>query len=140
MGIETRIVADAVIVDLSDGLMSGVTDELTKTVAQLLDQGHRTIVLNFERVSLLDSAALGAIVGVSAAVKRRGGTFRVEGLNQRLQEQFGLSKLTRLFESRAHLFLDPFNPRLRDIYWKAGIATGSLILVVIVLIIIWSSR
>jgi anti-anti-sigma factor len=140
VGIETRIIADVVIVDLSDGLMSGITDELTKTVTQLLDQGHRTIVLNFERVSLLDSAALGAIVGASAAVKHRGGTFRVEGLNQRLQEEFGLSKLTRLFESRVHLFVDPFNPRLRDIYWKAGVATGSLILVVIVLMIIWSSR
>jgi anti-sigma B factor antagonist len=136
--IKTEILAGVAIINLSNGVKSSVGEELTATVNQLLDEGHREFVVNLERVRSLDSAGLGDIVRAYTAVSRRGGKLRLEGLNQRLQDTFGLTKLTRSFETSGYPFLDPFNPNLRDNAWKAAVAGGFLFLVIIVIIIwIW---
>jgi len=56
-------VGGVVVVDLVDGVKPGVDDEITGTINQLLDQGHRQFVLNLDasRSSIvLGSATLSA--------------------------------------------------------------------------------
>jgi anti-sigma B factor antagonist len=128
-------VGGVVVVDLVDGVKPGVDDEITGTINQLLDQGHRQFVLNLERVSVLDSAGLGDVVRAYTAVNRHGGTLRLEGVNQRLHDVLGLTKFAGRFE--AGPFPDPFNPKLRDTYRTGVLAASSLMLVAIVIMIIW---
>jgi len=114
--IQTDIVDGVAIITLSGGAEYGTGDEVTLMIQRLLDEGHKSFVVNLERVKLIDSATLGSVVHGYTAVRRRGGVFRLEGVNERIRELLGLGKLTQLL-----------------------VAT-LIAIVVIVSMIIWASR
>jgi anti-sigma B factor antagonist len=118
--ISTDIVAGVAIIHLSNRVNSSVGEELTSTVNRLLDEGHLEFVVRLEPVSSIDSAALGDIVRAYTTVRRRGGSLKLEGLDQLLRDILGLTKLRRSFETSG-----------------AAVAGGVLFLVIVV--IIWMS-
>lgn len=120
MEISTDIVAGVAIIHLSNRVNSSVGEELTSTVNRLLDEGHLEFVVRLEPVSSIDSAALGDIVRAYTTVRRRGGSLKLEGLDQLLRDILGLTKLRRSFETSG-----------------AAVAGGVLFLVIVV--IIWMS-
>ena len=122
---------------LSDDPNSGVADELALTISKLLNDGRLKITLNFEHVAVLDSAGPGEIVRAIAAVRRHGGQVRFEAANHVLRDVFDLFKPEGWPELNEYLFKDPFDRR--GVYWKAGIATGVVILLIILMRIIWAS-
>jgi anti-sigma B factor antagonist len=67
--------------------------ELGEAVRTALDQGARKLVINFEKVSYLDSSGVGELVGCYTSIKNKGGELRICGLNSRI---FGLIKMTSL--------------------------------------------
>ncbi len=67
--------------------------ELGEAVRTALDGGARKLVLNFEKVTYLDSSGVGELVGCYTSIKGKGGVLRICGLNQRI---FGLIKMTSL--------------------------------------------
>lgn len=95
MGIETRIVDDTVIVELSSSSMPLGSDDqsLTDTIRHLLDQGHRKIVVKLEGVRVIDSATLGEIVRAYTAVSQAGGTMRLEGVGEHVRHLLARSGL-----------------------------------------------
>jgi anti-anti-sigma factor len=125
------------IIYLSDDANSGVDDELALTISNLLNDGCLKITLNFGHVAVLDSAGLGEIVRASAAVRRHGGQVRFEEANHVLRDVFDLFKPDGWPELNEYLFKDPFDRR--GVVWKAGIATGVVILLIILMRIIWAS-
>jgi len=135
MRIQTEIVDGVVIITLSGRAEPGTANELAATVHRLLDDGHREFVLSLERVEYIDSAELGEIVRVYTDVSRRGGKLRLEGLNQRIRELLGVSKLTGFFDVSVDPFPNPINPRLDDVYWKLVIAAGSLVVLILGLVL-----
>jgi len=136
MDIETRVVDGVAIVELSGKVIFGADLELLpETIKKLLDQGHRTITLKLDGVAYVDSAGLGEIVRAYTTVNAAGGVLTLEGVSDRLQEEFGLRKLARLFESM-HTIQDPFNPRLLDVGWAVWVS-GAFLLLVIVVTVIW---
>ena len=63
MEIEERSLENVVIVDLKGKLTLGEGDELLKEkIDNLMQQGHRNLLLNLESVPYVDSAGLGGIV------------------------------------------------------------------------------
>ncbi len=67
--------------------------EMGEAVRTALDTGARKLILNFEKVTYLDSSGVGELVGCYTSIKSKGGALRICGLNQRI---FGLIKMTSL--------------------------------------------
>lgn len=67
--------------------------ELGEAVRSALNDGAKKILINFEKVSYLDSSGVGELVGCFTSIKNKGGELRVCGLNTRI---FGLIKMTSL--------------------------------------------
>lgn len=76
-------------VTLGDG-----DQELGEAVRQALEQGSRKILIDFTKVSVLDSSGLGELVGCYTSIKNRKGELRICGLNSRL---FNLMQMTSLY-------------------------------------------
>jgi anti-sigma B factor antagonist len=67
--------------------------ELGEAVRTTLSEGAKKILINFEKVSYLDSSGVGELVGCFTSIKGKGGELRICGLNNRL---FSLIKMTSL--------------------------------------------
>lgn len=67
--------------------------ELGEAVRQLLEKGHRKILIDFTKVATLDSSGLGELVGCYTSIKHRQGELRICGLNARI---FSLMQMTSL--------------------------------------------
>jgi anti-anti-sigma factor len=133
--IRTRILPGVVIIDLADAVTRGLGNEIAEAISQLMQHGHRSFVLDLERVSILDSAGLGDIVSAAVIVRRCGGSLIFEGLNPRLQDELELTNVRRSFEANA--LPDPSHPVLRQINRKALLVAGGLMFLWIVITILW---
>ena len=89
-----RYVDDVAILSPDGKITLGDGDqELGEAVRSLLEKGSRKVVINFEKVSYLDSSGVGELVGCFTSVKTRGGELRICGMNPRI---FNLMKMTSL--------------------------------------------
>jgi anti-anti-sigma factor len=75
-------------VTLGDG-----DQELGEAVRTSLVNGERKIVINFSKVSYLDSSGVGELVGCYTSIKGKGGELRICGMNSKI---FSLIKMTSL--------------------------------------------
>jgi anti-sigma B factor antagonist len=75
-------------VTLGDG-----DQELGEAVRQALDKGSRKILIDFTKVTVLDSSGLGELVGCYTSIKRHEGELRICGLSARI---FNLMQMTSL--------------------------------------------
>ena len=100
MEIEERLLENVVIVDLKGKLTLGEGDELLKEkIDNLMQQGHRNLLLNLESVPYIDSAGLGGIVHVYSTVKRKGGTLKLVNLTKRITDLLTITKLLTVFDT-----------------------------------------
>lgn len=67
--------------------------ELSEAVHAAIEEGARRVVINFNKVSYLDSSAVGELVGCYTSIKKAGGELRICELNARI---LGLINLTGL--------------------------------------------
>jgi anti-sigma B factor antagonist len=67
--------------------------ELGEAVRQTLNAGAKKIIINFEKVSYLDSSGVGELVGCFTSIKNKQGELRICGMNNRI---FSLIKMTSL--------------------------------------------
>lgn len=56
------------------------------------------ILLNFENVEHLSSAALGTLITINNAVRKQGGQLRLSNIDPQIYEVFVITKLNKLFQ------------------------------------------
>jgi anti-sigma B factor antagonist len=100
MEIEERKLENVVILDLKGKLTIGEGDELLKkTINNIMQQGHRNLLLNLENVPYVDSAGLGGIVHTYTTVSRQGGKLKLVNLTKRITDLLAITKLLTVFET-----------------------------------------
>ena len=100
MEIEERSLENVVILDLKGKLTLGDGDELLKEkINNLMQQGHRNLLLNLESVPYVDSAGLGGIVHIYTTVSHQGGTLKLVNLTKRISDLLTITKLLTVFET-----------------------------------------
>ncbi len=100
MEIQERTLQDGVVLDLTGKLTIGEGDELLKErVSNLIQQGHRKLLLNLEGVPYVDSAGLGEIVRTYTTVSRQGGKLKLVNLTKRITDLLAITKLLTVFET-----------------------------------------
>jgi anti-sigma B factor antagonist len=72
---------------------------LRETVEQVLDAGHKNILLDLEGVGYIDSAGLGELVGCNALANARGGTIKLVHLQKKINGLLQITKLITIFET-----------------------------------------
>ena len=100
MEIQERTLQDVVVLDLKGKLTIGEGDELLKErISNLVQQGHRKLLLNLEGVPYVDSAGLGEIVSTYTTVSRQGGKLKLVNLTKRITDLLSITKLLTVFET-----------------------------------------
>lgn len=72
--------------------------ELREAFRKLLDEDHRSIVIDMSGVNFMDSAGLGEVVACHRRVTEKGGEIKLAALNPRINDLFTLTKLFLVFK------------------------------------------
>ena len=100
MEIEERTLENVVVLDLKGKLTIGEGDELLKEkINNVLQQGHKNLLLNLEDVPYGDSAGLGEIGRTYTTVSRQGGTLKLVNLTKRITDLLAITKLLTVFDT-----------------------------------------
>jgi len=94
-----RTVGQVSVVDLSGKITIGEGDVILRDkVQELLDGGHRKVLLNLEKVSYMDSAGIGELVAVFKRAREKGGTVKLLRPSGKVEDLLQLTKLWEVFE------------------------------------------
>jgi anti-sigma B factor antagonist len=96
MHLETKFEPNLlVITPLESRVDAHVAGAFRTALVERIDQGHRNVMVNMEKVEFIDSSGLGALV---SALKRigRDGELRVCSLNASVRSMFELTRLNRV--------------------------------------------
>lgn len=103
MNADIKQVRDTLVVSISGELDMLVADQLRDEIDKRLESASiRTLVLNFEKVSFIDSSGLGVIIGRYKKVSARQGRMYIVGASASVEKilQFsGINKLVPLYRS-----------------------------------------
>ena len=90
-----REIDDIAIVDFSGKITLGEgSSTLRRTIRELIDKGHRKIVLNLYDVDYIDSSGIGELVSGYTTVRNVEGEMKLLYLTKRVHD---LLQITRLF-------------------------------------------
>jgi anti-sigma B factor antagonist len=94
-----RTVGAVDVVELSGKITIGEGEaELRKEVQELIDGGHKKILLGLEKVSFMDSAGLGELVACYKRAMEKGGTIKILRPSGKVADLLSLTKITEIFE------------------------------------------
>jgi anti-sigma B factor antagonist len=92
-----RRVGAVSVVDILGHLTSSTRDILSNTVAELLAQGRKNILLNLSGLEYIDSSGIGDLVSNYLRVVKAGGEMKVVGLTPRIEEILKITQLYQVF-------------------------------------------
>ena len=73
--------------------------QIGEEIAAIIDaQAVPKILLSFENVEHLSSAALGTLITVNTKIKQKGGQLRLSNIDKQIYEVFVITKLNKLFQ------------------------------------------
>ncbi len=95
----TRQAGSVTIVDISGRIVLGEESAaLRELVCNLLDQGHRQILLNLGDVHYIDSSGLGSLVSAFASVRKQNGELKLLNLTNKVHDVMQITKLYTVFD------------------------------------------
>jgi anti-sigma B factor antagonist len=71
---------------------------LREKIKELLDTGHKNILVNLGRVAYIDSTGVGALVGSYTTIRNQGGQMKLSNLSQRVKDILLVTKLLTVFD------------------------------------------
>jgi anti-sigma B factor antagonist len=102
--ISTRTVDGIVVIDLFGQLKLGEgTSRLRDMVQQLLGEGYRKLLLNFENVLHIDSSGIGELMGCYTSVKNQGGELKLLNLHKNVRNLLEVTRLYSIFDVQESL-------------------------------------
>lgn len=73
--------------------------QIGEEIATIIDaKANPKILLSFENVEHLSSAALGTLITVNTKIKAKGGQLRLSNIDKQIYEVFVITKLNKLFQ------------------------------------------
>src|SRR5258707_13346729 len=86
------------VVEVSGKLTSLESGALNNSIAQLLKEGRKQILLNLKGLTYLDSSGIGELVRTYLSVIKRDGEMKVVGLTDKAEEILKITKLYQVFQ------------------------------------------
>jgi|SRR5215472_3459658 len=99
MKITTREADHVTILDINGRIVLGdETGQLRETVAGLISQNKKKIILNLANVDYIDSSGVGELVGCFISVRKSGGELKLLNLTQKVHDVLQVTKLYTVFD------------------------------------------
>ena|SRR5215467_1986862 len=99
MKITIRQIGDVTVLDIAGRIVLGEEcASLRESVCDLLDKGHKKILINLADVNYIDSSGLGQLVGTFTSVKKNQGELKLLNLTNKIQDLLQITKLYTVFE------------------------------------------
>jgi anti-sigma B factor antagonist len=98
MSLRTSREGDAVIIGIEGQLVAGNRQQLREAVLNEIEEGARSIVIDFVDTGYVDSAGLGVLVSLSKKIREANASLRLVNLNEDLRTLFELTRLDTLFD------------------------------------------
>lgn len=73
--------------------------ELKKVFNEIFQDGHPKVVIDLDRVTYMDSSALGVLVNSLKELRKRNGTLKIANLTGNVERIFKLTRLIKFFET-----------------------------------------
>ena len=80
---------------LEEATIQQIGDEISSIIER---SGNPKILINFENVEHLSSAALGTLITINNKVRQKGGQLRLSNIDPQIYEVFVITKLNKLFQ------------------------------------------
>jgi anti-sigma B factor antagonist len=93
-----RQVGQVSVVEVTGKLASLESGALNNSIAQLLKEGRKQILLNLKGLTYLDSSGIGELVRTYLSVIKRDGEMKVVGLTDKAEEILKITKLYQVFQ------------------------------------------
>jgi anti-sigma B factor antagonist len=93
-----RQVGQVSVIDISGKLTSFESGALRSSIAKLLKEGRKQIILNLSALTYLDSSGIGDLVQTYMTVIKSGGEMKVVGLSDKVQEILKITQLYQVFQ------------------------------------------
>jgi len=74
------------------------TEDLKKLIAKISEEKKSKAIISLDKVTYLNSTALGVLISAHASFAKRGGKILLCGLNKSIENIFMITKLTLVFE------------------------------------------
>jgi len=88
--------------DIQGRVVGDASLELRRSIngwlAEIPDDHKPKVVLNLDKVSMMDSSGLGVLVSSYTSIQKKGGRLVLSGLGKGLQNLIAITKLTRVFD------------------------------------------
>jgi len=85
------------IVALSGDIDVNTSQRLREVLIGLVDDGARSLIVDLDGVTFLDSTGLGVMVGISHRLRAANGTLAFAGGSDRVRNVFQVTQLTKIF-------------------------------------------
>jgi anti-sigma B factor antagonist len=86
------------VVEVTGKLTSFESGALRNSIAQLLREGRKQILLNLSGLVYLDSSGIGDLVHAYMSVIKSGGEMKVVGLTEKVEEILKITQLYQVFQ------------------------------------------
>jgi anti-sigma B factor antagonist len=95
----TRQVGDVTIVDAAGRITLGEgSSAFRDTIKELVNKGHKKILVNLGDVTYIDSSGIGELVSGYTTVSNAGGQLKLLNLTKRVHDLLQITKLYTVFE------------------------------------------
>ena len=99
MPLTVRTQGTVVILELDGRLTLGEpVDQFRSAWTDALTTGSRSLILNLERVTMIDSSGIGTMIRCHSAVTQAGGQVKIAAANHTVRQAFKITRLDSLFE------------------------------------------
>jgi len=94
-----REVGEIAVVDFSGKITLGEgSSMLRRTIRELVDKGHRKILINLFDVDYIDSSGIGELVSGYTTVRSAGGELKLLNLTRRVHDILQITRLFTVFD------------------------------------------
>lgn len=80
---------------LDEANIQQIGDEVSAIIER---QNNPKLLISFENVEHLSSAALGTLITINNKVRQKGGQLRLSNIDRQIYEVFAITKLNKLFQ------------------------------------------
>ena len=100
MSVKTSTLENSIgLIEPKGSLVGGdETIELRQAIAGFTEREYQKLILNLDKVTYLNSTAIGVLVSAHTSYARRGWQVKVCGLNSNINNIFVVTKLTLVFD------------------------------------------
>ena len=97
--IDERRIGDVTVLDLKGRIRNtGITRGLHKSIRRLVEKGTTKILLNFSRVTHIDSSGLNELLASCITVNTKGGEIKLLHLTEQMREVITTANLSAVFD------------------------------------------